>query len=238
MEYDQFPGRWRLFRSCACAAFEAMGTMELAAMCSSAGCGCLFVVLGLFDPAGGHQCGVCIVPPQARSSVNLLAVRLATTIFYIDWPTWPLARSGQSALHKYLVRLQRAILRLILVGRPYGFAAVLSARQGVGSTIPYGARLFGLHPGRPLATATNNVVCNAMLSLNVRFSHLPTAMSLHFFHRLIRLCTSVIECMVELDLGINDSLYIRSYTASSRSYPIRYDTPTLLLILVLLHHGP
>ena len=140
-------------------------------MCSSAGCGCLFVVLGLFDPEGGHQCGVCIVPPQARSSVNLLAVRLATTIFYIDWPTWPLARSGQSALHKYLVRLQRAILRLILVGRPYGFAAVLSARQGVGSTIPYGARLFGLHPGRPLATATNNVVCNAMLSLNLASSY-------------------------------------------------------------------
>ena len=183
-------------------------------MCSSAGCGCLFVVLGLFDPAGGHQCGVCIVPPQARSSVNLLAVRLATTIFYIDGPTWPLARSGQSALHKYLVRLQRAILRLILVGRPYGFAAVLSTRQGVGSTIPYGARLFGLHPGRPLATATNNVVCNAMLSLNLA------------------------ECMVELDLGSNDRGDIRSYTASSRSYPIRYDTPTRLLILVLLHHGP
>ena len=54
--------------------------------------------------------------------------------------------------------------------------------------------------GRPLATATNNVVCNAMLSLNVRFSHLPTAMSLHFFHRLIRFYISIIECMVELDL--------------------------------------
>ena len=77
LEYDQFPGRWRLFRSCVCAAFEAMGTMELAAVCSSAGCGRLFVVLGLFDPEGGHQCGVCIVPPQARSSVNLPAVRLS-----------------------------------------------------------------------------------------------------------------------------------------------------------------
>ena len=29
-----------------------------------------------------------------------------------------------SAMHKYLVRLQRAVLRLILVGRPYGFMPV------------------------------------------------------------------------------------------------------------------
>ena len=56
------------------------------------------------------------------------------------------------------------------------------------------------HPGRPLATATDNVVWNAMLSPNVSFSHPPNAMSLHFFHRLIRFYISIIECMFELDL--------------------------------------
>ena len=36
-----------------------MGSMDLLAVCSSAGCGRLFCCLGLFDPEGGHQCGVC-----------------------------------------------------------------------------------------------------------------------------------------------------------------------------------
>ena len=58
----------------------------------------------------------------------------------------------------------------------------------------------GAHPGRPLATATNNEVWNgrplatatnnegwkAMLSPNVRFSHLHQARSLHVLHLLIR----------------------------------------------------
>ena len=59
------------------------------------------------------------------------------------------------------------------------------------------------NPGRPLATATNNRVWKAMLSPNVRFSHLPQARSLHVLHLLIRFYISIEdgECMVERDLG-------------------------------------
>ena len=59
------------------------------------------------------------------------------------------------------------------------------------------------NPGRPLATATNNGVWKAMLSPNVRFSHLPQPRSLHVLHLLIRFYISIEdgECMVERDLG-------------------------------------
>jgi hypothetical protein len=56
---------------------------ELAAVCSSAGCECLFVVLGLFDPEGGHQCGVCNAAQltcwQYVSAVVTTSRRLSST---------------------------------------------------------------------------------------------------------------------------------------------------------------
>ena len=111
-----------------------MGTMELAAVCSSAGCGRLFVVLGLFDPEGGHQCGVCEVYQEHdflhrkhAAQFKLLASGRSTSrlLHLFRGPLVPhFVGTLESAMQKYLVRLQRANLRLILSGRPYGFRPV------------------------------------------------------------------------------------------------------------------
>ena len=116
-----------------------MGSMELVAVCSSAGCGRLFCCLGLFDPEGGHQCGVCeayqtqaLVIRKHAAQFNLLASGRSTSsllkLIRNDYLLHGLADVAvgtlESAMHIYLVRLQRAVLRLILVGRPYGFMPV------------------------------------------------------------------------------------------------------------------
>ena len=119
--------------------FEAMGSMDLLAVCSSAGCGRLFCCLGLFDPEGGHQCGKCeayqtqaLVIRKHAAQFNLLASGRSTShllkLVRNDYLLHRLADVAvgtlESAMHIYLVRLQRAVLRLILVGRPYGFMPV------------------------------------------------------------------------------------------------------------------
>ena len=63
-------------------------------------------------------------------------------------------------------------------------------------------------PGRPLATATNNQVWQAMLEPNVRLSHLPQRSAMQALHFLIRFYISVEdgECAVERDLGLLTSV--------------------------------
>ena len=63
-------------------------------------------------------------------------------------------------------------------------------------------------PGRPLATATNNQVWQAMLQPSVRLSHLPQRSAMQALHFLIRFYISIEdgECAVERDLGVLTSV--------------------------------
>jgi hypothetical protein len=119
--------------------FEAMGTSELLAVCSSAGCGRLFCCLGLLDPEGGNLCGVCeayqtqaLVICKHAAQFNLLASGRSTShllkLVRNDYLLHRLADVAvgtlESAMQIYLLRLQRATWRLILAGRPHGFRPV------------------------------------------------------------------------------------------------------------------
>ena len=119
--------------------FEAMGSMELLAVCSSVECGRPFCCLGLFDPEGGHQCGVCeayqtqaLVIRKHAAQFNLLAsgrstshlLRLVRNDYLLHRLADVAVGTHESAMHIFLARLQRAVWRLILAGRPFGFMPV------------------------------------------------------------------------------------------------------------------
>ena len=116
-----------------------MGSMDLLAVCSSAGCGRLFCCLGLFDPEGGHQCGMCeayqtqaLVIRKHAAQFNLLAsgrstsslLKLIRNHYLLHGLADVAVGTLESAMQKYLVRLRRINLKLILTGIPYGFRPV------------------------------------------------------------------------------------------------------------------
>jgi hypothetical protein len=117
-----------------------MGSMDGLLVCSDPNCGNPFYSLGQYDAEGGHLCGVCEVHQthefllcKHAAQWSLLASGRSTSRFL------HLFRSGQhlwhrladmsvgtlgSAMQKYVVRLQRANLRLMLSGGAYGFRPV------------------------------------------------------------------------------------------------------------------
>ena len=116
-----------------------MGSTDGTAVCSSAGGRRSLVPLGVYSPECGHKCGVCVVSEthafllrKHAAQFNLLAYRRSTSrllsLVRGDDLLHPLADMSVgtlgSAMQKYSLRLQRATLRLILVGRPYGFRPV------------------------------------------------------------------------------------------------------------------
>ena len=116
-----------------------MGSLDGPLVCSGLTCGNLFYSLGCHDVEGGHLCGVCDVYEthefllcKHAAQFNLLASGRSTSrllhLFRGEHLLHRLADMSVgtlgSAMQKYLVRMQRASLRLILSGRPYGFRPV------------------------------------------------------------------------------------------------------------------
>ena len=116
-----------------------MGSTDGTAVCSSAGCRRLLGTLGVFSTEIGHRCGVCVEAEthafllcKHAAQFNLLASGRSTSrllsLVRGDDLLHPLADMSVgtlgSAMQKYSLRLQRATLRLILLGRPYGFRPV------------------------------------------------------------------------------------------------------------------
>ena len=116
-----------------------MGSMDGLLVCSGLTCRNLFYSAGVCDPEGGHRCGVCDVNlahdfllRKHAAQFNLLAsVRSTSRLLHLfrghilqqrlaDMSVGTL----NSAMQKYLARLQRANLRLILSGKAYGFRPV------------------------------------------------------------------------------------------------------------------
>jgi hypothetical protein len=124
--------------------FEAMGSHDGLLVCSdrTAGLACrnMFYSAGTAGDAGwGHQCWACEVYQEhdllyrsQAAQLNLLASGRSTSrllhLFRGEYLLHRLAdmSSGtlESAMQKYLVRLRRINLRLILSGRAYGFRPV------------------------------------------------------------------------------------------------------------------
>ena len=114
--------------------FEAMGSTDGLLVCSGLTCGNLFYSAGIFNGDGGPQCGVCEVYQEHdflhrkhAGQFKLLASGRSTSrlLHLFRGPLVPhFVGTLESAMQKYLVRLQRANLRLILSGRPYGFRPV------------------------------------------------------------------------------------------------------------------
>ena len=116
-----------------------MGSMDGLLVCSDPHCGNPFYSMGSYDAEGGHLCGVCEVHQthefllcKHAAQWSLLASGRSTSrllhLFRGEYLLHRLAdmSSGtlESAMQKYLVRLRRINLRLILSGRAYGFRPV------------------------------------------------------------------------------------------------------------------
>ena len=99
----------------------------------------MFVVLGSFDPEGGHQCGECGILEKHEfdcklhvARTKLLASGRSTSkllsLFRTDIVRQQVADMCVGTLaekkQRYEVRLQRANCRFTLEGKPYGFRPV------------------------------------------------------------------------------------------------------------------
>ena len=115
--------------------------MDWTAVCSSEGCGVLLGALGLYDPEGGHRCGACQVYAKHEcllcehaAQFNLLASGRSTSRLLSLVRGQSLLRvladmsvgTLESAMRNFKVRLLDANMRMILLGRPYGFRPVFS----------------------------------------------------------------------------------------------------------------